>query len=366
MCRMIRDVLGLAGAMLLLAGLLPGASGAATPEGSRLATVALEETKNDAESSIVSLRTIGPLGGQPRQLISARFEGRKGRVVPSPFYAPSWSPDGSMIAFVGYAGKARRIYLVSADGSGVRAVPGTKEGADPVVSPDGHTIAFSRTRFRSHIDIKHLGRSRFYSSTTTWLVDLASGKSRRFTRWRNGLYNTPSAFSPDGSTLALTKEDENLDGPRIVLAPVDGGGSAELVWLAAEPSFSPDGSQIAFISYQDRDIVRAEENRDYPAGELYVMRTDGTAVRRLTRTDDVIESAPSWDPSGQRIGYLRVRADTSFVPTLGMLFPFGNALMQVNADGTCHKKVVSHKKVALYGAAWQPGAGREAGRIECS
>ena len=92
---------------------------------------------------------------------------------------------------------------------------------------------------------------------------------------------------------------------------------------------------------------------------------DGTRAKRLTRSEDVLESSPSWDPSGQRIAYVQVKADTSFLPGLALLFPTGNALMQVNADGTCRKKIASDPKVAFYGIAWQPGPGREAGRIDC-
>jgi dipeptidyl aminopeptidase/acylaminoacyl peptidase len=370
MCRVICRVLGLVGTMLLLA-VVPCAASAVTPQGPRLASIALEETRSskkgdDAGSPVMSLRTIDPLGGLSTQLLSAKLDGRKERVVPSPFYAPSWFPDGSLIAFAGSAAKVQRIYLVSADGSGARAIPGTKGGANPVISPDGHTIAFSRTRFSSHIDIKHLGRSRTYSSTTTWLADLSGGKPRRLTRWRNRLYNTPSSFSPDGSVLALTKSDDNLDGPRVVLMRLDGGGSIELVQLAEEPKFSPDGSKIAFVSYQDRDIVHAEGNEDFAVGELYAMRADGSEVRRLTRSDDVRESAPSWDPSGERIAYLHDRASTGFLASLDLLFPVGNAIMQVNADGTCRSRILSLRKVALYGAAWQPGPGRQAGPIICS
>ena len=44
---------------------------------------------------------------------------------------------------------------------------------------------------------------------------------------------------------------------------------------------------------------------------------------------------------------------------------FGNSIMQINADGTCLTKMLSAPGVAFYVPAWQPGAGREAGRIDC-
>ncbi|HET7589332.1 MAG TPA: hypothetical protein VFK14_03975 [Solirubrobacterales bacterium] len=43
----------------------------------------------------------------------------------------------------------------------------------------------------------------------------------------------------------------------------------------------------------------------------------------------------------------------------------GDALMAINADGTCLKRVYADRETTLYGAVWQPGAGREAGPIAC-
>lgn len=39
--------------------------------------------------------------------------------------------------------------------------------------------------------------------------------------------------------------------------------------------------------------------------------------------------------------------------------------MQINADGTCEAEILSAPHIAFYGPTWQPGPGREAGRIEC-
>lgn len=146
---------------------------------------------------------------------------------------------------------------------------------------------------------------------------------------------------------------------------LDGGGTTDLVRLATEPALSPDGTRVAFAGYLNLDVVKAEEGREYAATELYAMNIDGTGVRRLTRTEGVIETSPSWDPSGQRIAYVQVAADTSFVAGLALLFPVGNAIMQVNADGTCRERLYSSPKSALYGVSWQQGTGHEAGPIAC-
>ncbi|MGZ8632493.1 MAG: TolB family protein, partial [Solirubrobacteraceae bacterium] len=68
------------------------------------------------------------------------------------------------------------------------------------------------------------------------------------------------------------------------------------------PSYSPDGTQIAFRG--DLDLTE-------PSGdeEIYVMNADGTNVRQLTSNADY-DSAPSWSPDGKRIVFESAPAGT--------------------------------------------------------
>jgi len=70
-----------------------------------------------------------------------------------PTFDPAWSPDGQMIAFVGLtAGLGEPIYVVKADGSGLRNLTQKPVGAyaDPAWSPDGRKIAFVSHRDGSY------------------------------------------------------------------------------------------------------------------------------------------------------------------------------------------------------------------------
>ena len=134
---------------------------------------------DDSTLPSMSLGTMDPDGGLRRRFARAKLDAKK-RIVPSPFYGPVWSADGGLIAFSGVVGKAERIFVASPDGSGLRALPGTRGATNPVFSPDGHTLAFARTRFRSHLDTKHItepgkDRSRFYFE----YVDLDRRPARR-------------------------------------------------------------------------------------------------------------------------------------------------------------------------------------------
>ncbi len=104
------------------------------------------------------------------------------------------------------------------------------------------------------------------------------------------------AWSPDGTLLACSVArgdwDRGGDYDIYVLRP-DGSGVRRLtdargadLWI----SWSPDGKRIAFSS------------RRTGAPEIYVMNADGTSQARLT---DGGGSAPSWSPDGKRIAFMR-------------------------------------------------------------
>jgi Tol biopolymer transport system component len=348
---------------------------AAEPPGPRLLTTTLAglDPSTSSTSPLVSLETISPTGGAPNLLAKGNLSQKS--FAPNPLTSASWSGDGLTVAFAGGEGDTARIYVVSTTGGRPRPVLGTRGGLNPVLSPDGGTIAFTRTRTRYRAD-KALApllpkgmpvpkTELAYSSTSIWLVDSAGGHPRRLTPWRNGLDEVPTSFSPDGATLVLTRTAKRQVGPSVVLANLTSGGQVEVARKAEAAAISPDGDEIAFVGYADLDVVEAEEGHRYAAPDLYAMAIAGGKAWRLTHSRGVIESAPSWDPSGSRIAYVSARASTSFVPELDNLFPAGNAIMQVNADGSCRAQVISRSGVALYGAAWEPGPGRDAGPISC-
>lgn len=351
-------------AAIIICGAFAVPAGGSGFPGPRLASVELISTKGSerpekASAPFTALTTFDLSGSPPRHLLKARLEEGAG-LAPLPFRAPTWSPDGSTIAFFGSKGKVGGIYVIGADGTDPRLVL-RRRGLifNAVFGPDGTTIAFSVWRFRS------VGHSGFFDGTTTWLLNTQTGATRRLTRWEDGLSNVPSSFSPDGSVLAVTRTEPNGRGPRVALLRLDGSGVTDLGQFGEEPAISPDGSKIAFVGYRDATHVEAEEAQEYDIGELYTMNLDGSHVQRLTRNKTGIESSPSWDPSGQRLAYVQTRASTSFDPTLDLLFPTGNSIREMNADGSCRKTVRSDPQVAFYGVGWQPGPEHEATRLTC-
>lgn len=351
------------GAIALLSLPIAATAAASLPPGPRLAFVRLRD-----RPAALELVSASPRGLEQQRLAGG---GKRDRPLPYPLVAPDWSPDGNLIAFAGITGRpsdeappTAEVFVAASDGSGLRAVPGTVDGYGPIFSPDGNSIAFARIRqSKSPSTITRKTKSPRYRSVAVWMVDLDGGNLRQLTRWRSGLESFPSSFAPDGSVLALSRRDRRRSGSEAVALHLDGGGSTLLARNAVEPTYSLDGSKIALV----RDYVRRAVGGSHrkTAGpqtttDLFVIDANGSGLIRLTRTPAKIEASPSWDPSGQRLAYTQLDGNAEFAD-----FGFGDALMEINADGTCRTRILSNRRSSLFGSAWQPGPGREAGRIEC-
>ena len=107
--------------------------------------------------------------------------------------------------------------------------------------------------------------------------------------------NIDPSFSSDGSRIAFDSDrDGNLE---IYVMDADGSNQTRLTETEAvdsHPFFSPVADRIAFYS-----------NRDNPESEnmdIYVMDADGGNVTRLT--DDAADDRyPSWSPDGRRLTF---------------------------------------------------------------
>jgi Tol biopolymer transport system component len=296
--------------------------------------------------------TIGPAGADRQILVRGSF-----KRPPMPFGRVAWSPDGSRLVFAATTARPsvrisilKQLFLLAADGGEPLPLKGTEGAVSPVFSPTGQAVAFGKER----VAYKRRGGSlQFYSSTSIWLFDIKSGKSRQLTPWRNGLRQEPSSFSPDGSVLASTRTiDEKR--PEAIAVKLDGTGSSWLVPGSAEdPVFSPDGTRIAFLRGPQRGFGKKQD--------LFTARPGGEELRRLTKTPTLNESFPSWDPSGQRLAY----GANGVISSPGELFSVSGGIRAINADGTCVTDLLEFGGALLAAPVWQPGPGREAGPLSC-
>jgi Tol biopolymer transport system component len=107
------------------------------------------------------------------------------------------------------------------------------------------------------------------------------------------------SWSPDGSRIAFERYS-SLGGelPDIYVIGVDGTGLTRLTtnpFHDMYPAWSPDGSKIAFASNPGAGM------------EIYVMNPDGTGLVNLTNNPAPREFGPAWSPDGTRIVFLSHR-----------------------------------------------------------
>ena len=91
--------------------------------------------------------------------------------------------------------------------------------------------------------------------------------------------------------------------PEIYVMDIDGGNPRNLTNDRDndfQPSWSPDGKRIAFVSNRDGDFL--DEGPNIPAYEIYVMDADGGNLQNLTNNPND-DKNPSWSPDGKRIAF---------------------------------------------------------------
>ena len=178
------------------------------------------------------------LGGPPRKLFSSFPDGLA--------ISPTWSPDGTRIAFGGSGG----LYVASADGDGVPRVIATgSELHSPRWSPDGDKVAYVRGGSIFTFGEESLGN---VSTSTLAVVTLANGRVTSITA--GGWLDTNPVWMPDNRTLLFISSRGG--GRDIYSIRLSAGGEPEheprrlTSGLNAHSiSISADGALVAYASY---------------------------------------------------------------------------------------------------------------------
>jgi Tol biopolymer transport system component len=187
---------------------------------------------------------------------------------------PSWSPDGKKILFTrGDVMSNIDICAMNEDGSGlVRLTEHPERDQRAAWSPDGEKIAFVSQRD---------------GDVAIWIMDADGGNKRKLVRGRY-----PS-WGPDSRKIVFTSSAFH-DNDEIYIIDIGGGEPQRLTenkkydWF---PVLSPTGDRIAF----DSELFGGQE--------LMLMKTDGSALTRISIAEKTFEQEPSWSPDGRGLAY---------------------------------------------------------------
>lgn len=262
---------------------------------------------------------------------------------------PQRSPDGRWVAYTLTTTDAEKdkrntdIWMVSWDGrEQLQLTSSADNESSPRWSPDGKYLAFVASRGTE--DEKKRGGQ-------IWLLNRAGGEAHRVSDFKGGVSDI--RWSPDSTRIAFVANDEDpadepekLEGwkrktpPPIVidryhfkedrsgylkplyshLAVFDVATKKSTVITSggtddASPSWSPDGTSLAFLSKRGAPDPDRTTNTDV----WIVEAKAGASPRQITRTPFAESGRPVWSPDGRRLAVLAGDNDTNYAYDLAKL-----------------------------------------------
>jgi dipeptidyl aminopeptidase/acylaminoacyl peptidase len=254
-----------------------------------------EDNAYETEIWLVEARAANGSNPSPRQLTNAKKSS----------LSPSWSPDGSKLAFISDRTDKRQIYVINPQAGEADAVTALEDGVDSFAwSPDGKSLAYTATEPKSALvkeREKKYGELQVvehdYRMSHLFLVDLATKTTRSLT---SGPFTVGSfAWSPDGGRIAFdhrvntaTASSGSADLSIVTVADASVRPLVTQAGPDTNPVWAPDGSRIAFTTSM------ASPNFFYANRVIATVPASGGAPSVLSAAFDEDPSIVAWKPSG--------------------------------------------------------------------